>query len=151
VFGKPAMEVIYFPARRSTEIQNTRFMDSMIVTNNSNSDNNWYYWISKTKLLTLWFAVSDKNWNFCAVYWRILAIFFKQKFSVSVKCEKSTPVEIRGVKKFTESIKRCNSSCNTRHLQCRHFLRYLNFWVNKNLLCVWLVATVCTGITILIH
>jgi hypothetical protein len=41
VLGKPTMEVIDFPARRSTELQYTRFMDSMIVTNNSNANNNY--------------------------------------------------------------------------------------------------------------
>jgi len=35
------MEVIDFPARRNTELQYTRFIDSMIVTNNSNTKNNY--------------------------------------------------------------------------------------------------------------
>jgi len=35
------MEVIDFPARRSTGLQYTRFMDSMIVTNNSNTKNDY--------------------------------------------------------------------------------------------------------------
>jgi len=140
---------IDFRARRSTELQYTRFMDSMIVNNNNygcgiieyKKRNFWRYSLVLVTEIEIFVQYIKEYQLFCS----------NRNSSVSAKGGNSTPMEIRVVQMFTESIMRWIRSCNTGHLQCRRFLGYLNFRVIRNLYCKCLVATVCTGLTILIY